>query len=265
MTRFVSTKMGNFMDRLKQLKELGLTEYESKVYLALVRHGVLGAKEISTYSDVPSNRVYETAINLQRYGFVDIILGKPKRFRAIKPKAAIAEWIERRRNEVNLMERESKSLTKSLLKISFKETAPRTDVLVVRGEEETINKRNELFWLAKKERKIIVTAERGTERRVESRTKKIIKKSLRGGITKIIYSSKNINKKMVNFTKKLGAKIKFYPLLSHFKLCVIDGKMAFIESNEGKKEEWYLVWTNSQPIVWLLENYFDSLWKISKS
>ena len=60
------------MDRkvLEALKFIGFSEYEAKVYIALVQLGGGTATEISKTSLVPTNRVYQTLDRLQDKGFV---------------------------------------------------------------------------------------------------------------------------------------------------------------------------------------------------
>ncbi|MHA2047435.1 MAG: helix-turn-helix domain-containing protein, partial [Candidatus Thorarchaeota archaeon] len=42
---------------LKALRQLGLTEYETQAYLALVSGGQMGASDISAKSKVPYSRI----------------------------------------------------------------------------------------------------------------------------------------------------------------------------------------------------------------
>ncbi len=60
------------MDRnlVEALKFIGFSEYEAKVYIALVQLGGGTAAEISKTSLVPTNRVYQTLDRLQDKGFV---------------------------------------------------------------------------------------------------------------------------------------------------------------------------------------------------
>lgn len=79
-------------DAVERLKELGLTEYESKVYYALIRSSGLTAEEISKISNVPLTRVYSVLTSLQSKGMVLEISGRPKRFEAIQPKLALKSY-----------------------------------------------------------------------------------------------------------------------------------------------------------------------------
>jgi len=252
------------MDMLVELQGMGLTEYEAKVYLALVKFGVLSAKEVSERSGVPSNRVYETALALQRYGFVDIVPGKPKRFKAFAPDAAIREWLAKKREEVELLGEQSKSLVKVLREMESKKGPLKTGVWITGGGRKAIaEKRNELISLAKKGRKAVISATRLPE---TMRLKVILSESEKKGIdTKLIFAPNPGIEEFVKFSKKTGANVRFYPMPLHMKFGIIDSKLAYIESTDGPEENWFLIWTDSFPIVQMLDNYFEMLWRAAKA
>lgn len=55
---------------VESLKTLGLSEYQAKVYVALVGYGTASASEISTASKVPQNKVYSVLKELEEEGLV---------------------------------------------------------------------------------------------------------------------------------------------------------------------------------------------------
>jgi predicted transcriptional regulator len=67
------------------LIRLGLTEYESKAYVALVTIGEGGIAEISQQSGIPRSRVYDIMERLAVRGFVEVGAMKPLRYRAVDP------------------------------------------------------------------------------------------------------------------------------------------------------------------------------------
>lgn len=64
-------------------QQLGLTDYEARSFVALVRldHGT--AREVSEIADVPRTRVYDAMEGLENLGLVDIQYSTPKRFWAV--------------------------------------------------------------------------------------------------------------------------------------------------------------------------------------
>ncbi|AEA46466.1 TrmB family transcriptional regulator [Archaeoglobus veneficus] len=74
---------------IENLRKLGLSEYEAKVYVTLVGLGKASAREIHEASGVPRTRIYDVLEKLASKGFVDIEEGEPKRFRAVDPRKVI--------------------------------------------------------------------------------------------------------------------------------------------------------------------------------
>ncbi|WP_158058205.1 TrmB family transcriptional regulator [Halorussus halophilus] len=65
------------------LQQLGLKEYEAKVFAALARSSNSTAREISELADVPRTRVYDAGEQLASRGLVEVRHSNPKRYRAI--------------------------------------------------------------------------------------------------------------------------------------------------------------------------------------
>ncbi len=60
----------------------GLTDYEARVYLALLQRGIASAAEIADTSHVPRTRIYATVQQLHAKGLVQILPEKPLRYKA---------------------------------------------------------------------------------------------------------------------------------------------------------------------------------------
>lgn len=70
-------------------ENVGMSEYEAKVYLTLVRGGLLTMTELAEMSDVPKQRVYDTVDELRSEGFVEIIDDYPQKAHAVDPSEAL--------------------------------------------------------------------------------------------------------------------------------------------------------------------------------
>ena len=70
---------------VEQLKHLGLTEYEAKVYLALLNMHLSTATQASKMSEVPRTRIYSTLESLNDKGWIKIYSGVPLLFKAVEP------------------------------------------------------------------------------------------------------------------------------------------------------------------------------------
>ena len=70
-------------DRIQRLESFGLTEYQARVYLALLSLGTAAAAEIPPVSRVPRTRIYATMRQLHEKGLVQILPEKPLRYKAV--------------------------------------------------------------------------------------------------------------------------------------------------------------------------------------
>ena len=70
-------------DAVESLKRLGLSEYESKVFIALQRLGVGTARDVYRQTDVPRSQVYGAAETLEDRGLVEVRQSKPMEYRPV--------------------------------------------------------------------------------------------------------------------------------------------------------------------------------------
>lgn len=73
-------------DLIKSVKKLGLSTYESKVYLALNKLILGTAEEISKEADIPKSKSYDVLKSLNRKDLIKINGGKPIIYEIIPPK-----------------------------------------------------------------------------------------------------------------------------------------------------------------------------------
>ena len=70
------------------LKPLGLSDYEIRVYLTLIEIGPTNYRILVKASNVPTGKIYQVLSTLESKGFIEVVPGKPKLFRATEPKKA---------------------------------------------------------------------------------------------------------------------------------------------------------------------------------
>ncbi|NHI90408.1 MAG: TrmB family transcriptional regulator [Candidatus Thorarchaeota archaeon] len=134
---------------LKALKQLGLTEYETHAYLALVAGGQMGASDVSSKSKVPYSRIYDVLGRLEEKQFIQIKRTKPTTYIAKAPTEVMRlvrlDWEER-------LKESSKVVVEELQPLFEKETkvTPR-DVWVIHGRAAILAKAMEMLSAAKEE------------------------------------------------------------------------------------------------------------------
>ncbi|WP_049998768.1 TrmB family transcriptional regulator [Halococcus sediminicola] len=76
-------------DAAELFEHLGLSQYEARSYIALLRLGSGTAREISNTTDVPRTRIYDAVESLENWGLVDVQHASPKRFQPVSRETAL--------------------------------------------------------------------------------------------------------------------------------------------------------------------------------
>ena len=92
------------------LRRLGLTEYEARIYLALIRMGPKKASEVSFFGQVPRTKTYGSIRELERKGLLRIIPGKPELYAATSPTELLLPVVTKLNREI----KESGDIVQSL-------------------------------------------------------------------------------------------------------------------------------------------------------
>jgi HTH-type transcriptional regulator, sugar sensing transcriptional regulator len=112
----------------RQLLSLGLTEYESKAYLAMLQKQSSSASELSKLSGVPRTRIYEILDRLARSGLCVERLGKEKKYQAVAPEIAMQRLLEHQKAEFVVKEKIAASIS-AALKSEFEKGISNNDPL----------------------------------------------------------------------------------------------------------------------------------------
>lgn len=99
---------------VEQLLEIGFSEYEANVYLALIMGDKLAASEICNLAGVPKGRVYGVLASLMEMGMCIMIPGSVKRYQALPPDLAFSVLCEKRRLAQEAEELKTMKLSKQL-------------------------------------------------------------------------------------------------------------------------------------------------------
>ncbi|MGC8557462.1 MAG: TrmB family transcriptional regulator [Nitrososphaeria archaeon] len=154
--------MSELIKMIGRLKELGLTEYEARVYLTLVTKGSLQGGELALNSGVPRTKVYESVRGLIKKKLVEAY-GRPRKFSAVsspEPFDVIIEQEERKFRELKSLINEIKSMSQktgvSSVKGSFQiingggiESVV-NDMLSKTKDKITLIVNSNTFWIVKK-------------------------------------------------------------------------------------------------------------------
>ncbi len=86
---------------MASLRDLGLSEYESRAFRSLLETGPTTAKELSRASDVPMGRIYDVLNSLETYNLVrSQTASRPKKYVAVEPETALDRLLDDRKREL---------------------------------------------------------------------------------------------------------------------------------------------------------------------
>lgn len=142
-------------DKARQvLREAGLTDYESRAYLSLLKRGVMTASEVSEYGSIPYSKVYETLNSLDRKGWVEAKRGRPSRYYPKSP----SEALEAARLRLEDMVSEWKRIVLGELQPFYehRELREKPDIWILRGEFNVLAKLREMLSAVKTELMVAV-------------------------------------------------------------------------------------------------------------
>src|SRR3989338_3535219 len=114
---------------MEDLGKLGLSPYETKIYLALLKHGRMPAREIAEKSEVPPTAVYPNLKKLVLKNLIQEFSGATAFFEAIEPNIAIPALIRERKK--SLEKTEEILIEKIMILSKDKQAVKAPDVLSV--------------------------------------------------------------------------------------------------------------------------------------
>jgi len=133
----------------KALREIGLTEYESLAYLALVGGGELTAGKVSESTSIPYSKVYSVLDSLDKKGWGEIKGGRPRLYYPRSPVEALRA--ERLRLE-NRLEHFREIIVDDLQPLYEKRgIKEKPEIWIIRGAENIASSLKELIGRARRE------------------------------------------------------------------------------------------------------------------
>jgi len=115
-------------DLVNQLTRLGLTSYEAKAYLTLIRRDSFTAAQVARQSGLPRQRIYDVLGSLVQKGLAAARPGNVVKYAATPPELAIELLLASHREQLARMERDAQLMV-SDLKPAFEAGQEHTDPL----------------------------------------------------------------------------------------------------------------------------------------
>jgi len=242
---------------LKKLRQIGLTEYEAKAYLALLKFGVQQCRKVAKHSGVPPTRVFDTLHSLVAKGFASRVQDKPLLFKAIKPEIAITNTIKQRQEDLRILKEDLLSQLKNITP-KFPQPKVVEKISVLPGYEPLWSFVENALKEAKREVKLMFTYEQRPYRILP-----LYKKAVDRGVKVKIIATKitEAGMQLIKEHIKLGIDVKFYPV-QEIRIAIKDGKETLITMlNPRDRHDRVNIIIQSKELSKALDYYFKSIWK----
>lgn len=218
-------------DLIEQLREVGLTANEAKIYINMLGRPLFKAAEIAQVAEVPRPKVYEALSNLLAKGFCFPVPGAVAQYSAVSPEEALPAYQQRLEHELEhtLHERRTK-VTKLVEQLGPLHQAGRTetgllryiDILTERGRVTQVA--NELLGSA--QHSILIFEKEPYAQDVRTLNSYEIAASQRGVQVRCVFevTVRNLNAR-ASALREAGAEVRIAPSLP-MKLIVTDDHAA---------------------------------------
>ncbi|MDI6798549.1 MAG: helix-turn-helix domain-containing protein [Candidatus Aenigmarchaeota archaeon] len=251
---------------IEMLKRFGLSEYQSKVYSALVFLGPSKVGNICKYSNVPQSRIYNVLEELVEKQFVEVFEGRPKEFRAFSPEVVLRSLVEEKEKELERLKVEASSI-KKMLRPVVTEKDIIEGVWTQKGEKskEVLNRLAEMLESCENYAYDITR-----DFSYSSALREAIKGCVRRGVKLMTISMSSINEEnyyKAKWYNALGLPIRVFETKVHPRILVVDGREVSIrlDGNPLKKSfTFQSIWSEDPSLVKVFDSYMKNLWSRAK-
>ncbi len=255
---------------VESLRDLGLTEYEAKVYTALVKIRSGTASDIHLVSGIPRSAVYGALNRLEEWGIVEVQSSKPMRYRAVPPEIALEKLKDR-----FVAESENALVTLEEIYQTQKMEAQEEAIWAINGVKNVSDKIIEMIRGAQND--IIFAASYPSFHEIaktypifENVKGEIINK-IEEGVTVRVTGSRS--EELEEITKNIqGAQIRAFPSdksMASGGLLITDGNEALItivsENADTRMYELMAIYTEGVGAVSIFKHFVETEWDVSVS
>jgi sugar-specific transcriptional regulator TrmB len=251
---------------LSALRHLGLNEYESRIYLVLVRKGPIKAGEISFFGQVPRTKTYGAIRELERKGLLRVIPGKPELYAPLSPSEVLMPLVTKLNREVQNTEELVHALTltyESSKYIRREEPKEASEFWEIEGRQAIFNKLNQILNDASKSVNYC-TGTSGLIRAYKAHSEILENAKKRGAIVRFLAKISPENSGVAReLSEVVDLKRLDQPFANSFvsvdskELVVIESRPDDLRTDRGSD---LAIWTTNKLLIELHEQLFERVW-----
>lgn len=250
----MTTEMVEISENLRRaLHNLGLTDYEIRVYTALLECGDSTASKLSEVADVPYSKIYEVLESLERKGWIGTEGGRPARYHPKSPLTALEA--SRIRIEREFRENEEIVLSELLPIYEGRGFRERHDIWILRGEENIFARIKNL--LSNCEKELLIATPFLTKNLLMTFLPHIAYITSNGGHVKILVPS-DVNYSMVKKINEV-AEVRFKEQMFGGGIIADSREVVLLLGGRGGMS--FAIWSDHVGLAKFAKNYFEYLWR----
>ena len=239
-------------EAIKTLREIGLTSYETRAYLALIQSGVMTASHVSESSEVPYSKIYETLNSLQRKGWIETEKGRPTQYYPKSPSEAFLAMRLRLEEKTRLWKQAIIDELQPLYE--RREFREKPDIWILRGESSVLAKLQEMLDGARNE---LMVAAPGLARVFMEAGVPALNRLQSGGVDIRVMVTGGWNVEELRGVGEIRVRDGMFG-----GGIIVDGREALLLLGEEKPT--LVIWSSHVGLVQFAKDYFQHLWRTAE-
>ncbi|MEP7361124.1 MAG: helix-turn-helix domain-containing protein [Chloroflexota bacterium] len=252
-------------DFVAQLTRLGLTSYEAKAYLTLIRRDSFTAAQVARQSGLPRQRIYDVLGSLVQKGLAVARPGNVVKYAATPPDVAVNQLVATHREDLERIETDAKQMVADL-EPAFEEGQAETDPLEyieVLRDRRAINERfAELQNAVKREILVFTKPPYATPPQENVEGLEVIQSHDARSVYEFsIFDDPKVARGVQRFVEA-GEQARFVPSLP-LKLVIIDETIVMfgMEDPVAGSSDLTIVTVEHQSLAKVLKTAFNAIWE----
>ena len=247
--------------------EFGLTEYQCRVYLALLDLGTAAASQVPPISRVPRTRIYATMSQLHEKGLVEIVPESPLRYKAVPFADYLRKVSDEYRQKAIEIESDLDKLSKEFAVRAGTEPEKRGSFEAIYGRRNVREKLMKMYGSARKE--IVGIGTRVSPGRILKAFGPVLEEKSQAGVTlRYAFPMSDPNHSDVRSLMRY-AKVRRIDFEMPVYLHVVDSREFLMSHPIPDDESFYVgddicIWTDDSAIAKAMSEMAERIWQAGR-